>query len=85
MHRTQIQLDERLFEAIREQSFREGSSVAGTVRRALRASFPSSDRGARARFSFIASGRSRGKRSGTIARLHDDAFADTVVRRRRHS
>ncbi|MDP3734848.1 MAG: hypothetical protein Q8R39_00250 [bacterium] len=79
MHRTQIQLDERLFEAIREQSFREGSSVAGTVRRALRASFSLGDYGARTKFSFIASGRSRGKGSGTIARLHDDAFADSLT------
>jgi len=81
MKRAQIQLDEQMFEILRRRAFQERRSLADFVREALRAHIAPHAKIARrspASFSFIGSGRSRGKGAGTIAESHDQPFAQAI-------
>ena len=84
MKRTQIQLDERSFEALRERAFRKRTSVAEEIRQLVWADvLHTSDKTAPKKrqfdFSFVGKGKSRGIGSGDISLRHDDEFADTAV------
>ena len=85
MKRTQIQLDEHTFEALRRRAFQGRQSLAGMVREILRAHVaPQAERMRRdaSPFSFVASGRSRGKGAGTIAERHDAAFSHAIQKQK---
>lgn len=72
MIRTQVQLDEALYEALRRKAFRERKSIAATVRAILARALgrpPSRGGKARRRFTFI--GAVRGKAKDVSVR-HDD-------------
>ena len=77
MKRTQIQLDEKTWETLRERAFRERRSVAQVVREMLRVHFRemAKPRGISS-FAFIGSGASRGSRRGRVSERHDEALAE---------
>ena len=81
MIRTQIQLDESTWEKLRQIAFQRKSSIAAVVREMIKAQV-SPKRKTKLRmedFTFIGSGRSRGKGAGTIAERHDEEFADSIL------
>jgi len=77
MRRTQIQLDEKTWETLRERAFRERRSVAQVVREMLLAHFREAvtPRGISS-FAFIGSGVSRGSGRGRVSERHDEALAE---------
>ena len=81
MIRTQIQLDESTWERLRQIAFQKKTSIAAVVREMIKAQV-SPKRKTKLRmedFTFIGSGRSRGKGAGTIAERHDEEFADSIL------
>jgi len=81
MIRTQIQLDESTWERLRQIAFQRKSSIAAVVREMIKAQV-SPKRKTKLRmedFTFIGSGRSRGKGAGTISERHDEEFADSIL------
>ena len=81
MIRTQIQLDESTWEKLRQIAFQRKSSIAAVVREMIKAQV-SPKRKTKLRiedFTFIGSGRSRGKGAGTIAERHDEEVADSIL------
>ena len=81
MIRTQIQLDESTWERVRQIAFERKSSIAAVIREMVRVQV-SPKKKTRLRmedFTFIGSGRSRGKGAGTIAERHDEEFADSIL------
>lgn len=83
MKRTQIQLDEQTFEALRRRAFERGRSMSSVARECLAHSLgtveakkPRSIK----EFAFIASGRSRQGRLGPVSRRHDEALAETLAK-----
>lgn len=81
MHRTQVQLDEASYRALRERAFATGCSLAMVVREAV-ASYLGHGRARRppvSFFSFRRAGRSRGPMSGRIAVDHDEALAEDFL------
>lgn len=79
MRRTQIQLDEKTYEALRKKAFQENRSMADIIRSVLHERLDvSSEQTKRnsSAFAFVGSGRSQGKDSGDIAQRHDEALAD---------
>lgn len=84
MKRTQIQLDEKTWEVLRERAFRERRSIADVVRGMLRVHVKEAVKPSRIRpFSFIGSGASHGRGRGTIAGRHDDVLGEAL--RREHA
>lgn len=82
MKRTQIQLEESTWQVLREQAFQNKSSVAGLIRRILETQVSQGKRKRKLRmedFSFIDSGRSKGKGAGKISENHDEEFADSIL------
>jgi plasmid stability protein len=81
MKRTQIQLDEETYEALRLRAFQEKQSFASIVRSSLREQILAAPRKVKRplrTFSFIASGRSQGKGSGKISENHDSELARAI-------
>ena len=79
MRRTQIQLDEETYAALRRAAYEQGRSMSSLVREALSQTYGSSrKRGSRKpkRFSFIGSGRSDQGRLAPVSERHDEALAD---------
>ncbi|OHA65659.1 MAG: hypothetical protein A3D64_01695 [Candidatus Wildermuthbacteria bacterium RIFCSPHIGHO2_02_FULL_49_9] len=81
MKRTQIQLEELVWEALRARSFQERRSIAEIIREMVRSQMekrkarkPYSIRD----FSFIGAGASRGKGAGAVSERHDEEFADSI-------
>ena len=78
MKRTQIQLDEHIWDILRKRAFHERRSVSELIREALQERIygqkvkPSDI----ASFSFIGAGVSRGKRSGHISETHDEELGE---------
>jgi hypothetical protein len=83
MKRTQIQLEEPVFEQLREEAFQEHTSIADVVRRILREHVPSSSQKVpsvkRQPLSFIGLGVSKGKGAGNIAECHDEELAESLL------
>lgn len=81
MKRTQIQLEEPMFEALRQIAFQKRISVAAVMREMIKRQIsPKQKSKLRLEdFTFIDSGRSHGKGAGTIAERHDEEFADTIL------
>lgn len=79
MHRTQIQLDKETLEKLRYQAFSEKRSLASVIRSILRAyATPRLQKRKPnlAEFSFVGSGRSRGKGAGNVSEHHDRQLTD---------
>ena len=76
MKRTQLQLDDDIYQMLRTQAYEEGVSIAGLVRKILRKHFfdaPNRSRNLQD-FSFIASGRSEITDIDPISERHDEAL-----------
>lgn len=81
MIRTQIQLDESTWERLRQIAFQGKSSIAAVIREMISAQV-SSKKKAMPRmedFTFISSGRSRGKGAGAISERHDEEFTNGIL------
>ena len=77
MKRTQLQLDDDIYQVLWTQAYAEGVSIAGLVRKILRQQlFEAPERSRKLRdFSFIASGRSEMTDFDPISERHDEALA----------
>ena len=77
MKRTQLQLDDGLYQILRTQAYEEGVSIAGLVRKILRQHlFEATERSRNLQdFSFIASGRSEISDFNPISERHDEVLA----------
>ncbi len=84
MKRTQIQLDEATYDALRRRAFDEGRSISAVARsilaEALGSSRPGADPPLRIEdFTFIASGRSRrNSKARPTSVHHDEALAEDL-------
>ncbi len=86
MKRTQIQLDEETYEALRRRAFERGCSISSVVRDLLGQSLRA--RKAKRKltikdFSFIAAGHSRQGRLSPVSRRHDEALTEALLEKRR--
>ena len=77
MKRTQLQLDDKLYELLRRKAFDENISIASVVRRALESYLTErrTERLGIEAFTFIGSGHSKPDKNGPVSERHDDALA----------
>lgn len=77
MKRTQLQLDDKIYELLRRKAFDENVSIASVVRRALESYLTErrTKRPSIESFTFIGSGHSEPEGNGPISERHDDALA----------
>lgn len=86
MRRTQIQLDERTYEALRRRAFEKGCSISSLVREVLAYSLGTGKPKQRTSikdFSFIGAGRSRQGRLSPVSERHDEALEDALLKKHR--
>ncbi|MBI3998749.1 MAG: ribbon-helix-helix protein, CopG family [Armatimonadetes bacterium] len=86
MKRTQVQLDEHLYEALRRRAFEQGRSISALVRESLAQYLGTGKRRPRLSrddFTFIGAGRSRQGRLSPVSERHDEALAAAFMRPRR--
>jgi plasmid stability protein len=85
MKRTQIQLDESTYQALRRRAYEEQCSISALARRILsRALAPATRRKATAgRFSFVGAGRSRQGQLAPVSERHDEALAEATSPRKK--
>ena len=78
MKRTQLQLDDVMYQKLRGKAFHEGVSMAQVIREALAEYLTEEPRqhAPMERYSFVASGRSTGPSSQRISERHDEALAE---------
>jgi len=77
--RTQLQLDDRLHEALRRRAFEDGVSMSELVRRVLGESLGTlseQPQRAVADFSFVAAGESKQGTLTPVSERHDEALAE---------
>ena len=86
MHRTQIQIDERTYAALRRRAYEEGRSLSALVRdmlaEALGTDRPPPKRSL-AQFASIGVGRSRQGKLRPVSERHDEALVEAIAKRRR--
>lgn len=82
MKRTQIQLDERTYEALRRRAFEKGCSISSLVRELLgrsmgtgKAKQPPTVKD----FTFVGAGRSRQDRLSPVSERHDEALEEVLI------
>ena len=83
MKRTQIQLDERTYEALRRRAFEKGCSISALVRELLAHAMDAGRprrRAALKDFTFIGAGRSRQDRISPVSERHDEALAAELMK-----
>jgi hypothetical protein len=86
MKRTQIQLDERTYEALRRRAFEKGSSISALVRELLAHSLGTGKAKkphAIKDFTFIGAGRSRQGRLSPVSERHDEALEEALMEEHR--
>jgi hypothetical protein len=86
MKRTQIQLDEGTYEALRRKAFEKGCSISSYVREVLSYSLGTGTARRRRRlqdFRFIGVGKSRQGKLGPVSERHDDALAEAIAEEHR--
>ena len=86
MKRTQVQLDDRIYEALRRRAYEQGKSLAAVVRETLAEAFGMTDQGRRwtlKDFKSIGIGRSRQGTLAPVSERHDEALAEAIWRRKR--
>ena len=78
MKRTQIQLDDKIYELLRRKAFDENISMASVVRRALESYLTDrrTERPGIEAFTFIGSGHSKPDNNGPVSERHDDALVE---------
>ena len=78
MKRTQLQLDDRIYELLRRKAFDENVSIASVFRRALESYLigRQTKRPSIESFTFIGSGHSKPDENGPVSERHDDALAE---------
>ncbi len=78
MKRTQLQLDDKIYELLRRKAFEENVSMASLVRRALESYLTEqqTERPGIEAFTFIGSGHSKQDVDGPVSERHDDALAE---------
>ena len=84
MKRTQIQLDERTYEALRRRAFKKGCSVSALIRELLAHAMGAGRAKRRATlkdFTFIGAGRSGQDRISPVSEHHDEALAEALLKR----
>ena len=86
MKRTQIQLDERTYEALRRRAFQKGCSMSALVRGLLAHSLKTGKTKTRPsieEFAFIGAGRSRQGRLSPVSERHDEALEQALMKEHR--
>ena len=86
MRRTQIQLDEETYEALRRRAFEEKRSLAAVIRRLLAEAMGTGSLRQRRNireFASVGAGRSRQGRLSPVSERHDEALADALERAHR--
>ena len=85
MKRTQIQLDDATYEAVRRRAFEQGRSMASVVRETLSEAFGTSEAGRRRRiedFTFVGMASDPAPPpDGSAAENHDRWYAEAVANR----
>ena len=79
MKRTQIQLDEEIYELLRHRAFKEKKSIAGVIREIVKGdiSQPDQHRSFSVNdFAFIGAGRSKQGRLKPVSERHDEALEE---------
>ena len=79
MKRTQIQLDEEVYDLVRRRAFQEKKSIAGVIREIIRKEITPSDRFRSSSikdFRFIAAGRSKQGILKPVSERHDEAIKE---------
>lgn len=81
MKRTQVQLDDQIYEAVRRRAFDEHRSISAVVRDALAAGLSLRRRPTARKpdFRFLGSGRSRQDAGRPVSEHHDEALAEAVA------
>jgi plasmid stability protein len=82
MKRTQIQLDEQTYEAVRRRAFEQHRSISSVVREVLGQAFgsPPHRRLSLRDFTLVAAGRSRQGHLKPVSERHDEALTEALVR-----
>ncbi|MFQ5827973.1 MAG: hypothetical protein ACE5JD_02285 [Candidatus Methylomirabilia bacterium] len=86
MKRTQIQLDERTYEALRRRAFEKGCSISSLVRELLAHSMGTGKAKRRPTikdFTFIGAGRSPQGRLSPVSERHDEALEEALMEEHR--
>ena len=87
MKRTQIQLDEATYEAVRRKAFEQGRSMASVVRETLAEALGTSDKSRKGKltiedFTFIGMGRDANPpRDVPVSVDHDEWYAEAIASR----
>ena len=79
MKRTQIQLDEEVYELLRHRAFKEKKSIAGVIREIVKGDISQSDHHPSFSvndFAFIGVGRSKQGRLRPVSERHDEALKE---------
>ena len=78
MKRTQIQLDEEVYEMLRNRAFKEKKSIAGVIREIVKGDISVSNQHLSSvdDFAFIGAGRSKQGRLRPISERHDEALEE---------
>jgi len=79
MKRAQIQMDEEVYELLRNRAFKEKKSIAGVIREIVRKDISQSDRhrsSSAKDFRFIGAGRSKQGPLKPVSERHDEALAE---------
>ena len=80
MRRTQVQLDEATYRALKRKAFERGVSMSALLRELLRAEFnPASAPRRSESFRFIGSGQSEQGGLAPISERHDEALAEDLA------
>ena len=79
MKRTQIQLDEGVYELLRHRAFKEKKSIAGVIREIVKGDISQSGHHPSSSvkdFAFIGAGRSKQGRLRPVSERHDEALEE---------
>jgi len=80
MKRAQIQIDEEMYELLRNRAFKEKKSIAGVIREIVKKDISQSDRhrsNSIKDFTFIGVGRSKQGPLKPVSERHDEALKET--------
>ncbi len=81
MKRTQIQLDEEVYELLRHRAFKEKKSIAGVIREIVKGDITQSDYHPSSSvkdFAFVGAGRSKQGRLRPVSERHDKALEEAL-------
>jgi predicted DNA-binding ribbon-helix-helix protein len=77
MRRTQVQIEDDLYQALRQEAFQRGISISELVRRVLKRHLWGGVAASRGRtFSFVGMARSQQGRLAPVSERHDEALWD---------